>query len=712
MTRKKTKLPKSRTLQSLAASLQDYFALHPYQQLSKRQIINALSIRKEDQYTALELLLESFTYSDYLLLSPSGLYQLNTRQMTVDGILIHHNDDAYLKPTDGGDNIYIPQNKKHNALMGDSVRVLLSARAPHQTAQGEVIEILRRGRTTFVGTIDKVSSGAFVSIQSKEPIPDFYIAQQHLHGAKHAQKVIIHLLDTPPTGRHLEAEVIEILGNNTDNNTEMHAILAEYGFPTSYPKEAEQEAMNIQDSISPEELSQRRDLRHVNTFTIDPVNAKDFDDALSVRKLDDETLEIGVHIADVTHYVTPHSLIDQEAQHRATSVYLVDRTIPMLPERLCNQLCSLRPNEDKRCFSVVFHINMQAKVLKYDICKTLIRSNHRFTYEDAQAVLDANSGPYAYELNLLNKIAQQLREERFRQGAINFERTEVSFLLDDEGHPIDIINNESSQTHQLIEEFMLLANKTVATHIARPGRGRRSKTFVYRVHDVPNPDKLQSLASFINKFGYKLKTAGSKSQLSTSINNLLGSVNGQAEANLIETLTIRSMAKAVYTTQNIGHYGLAFDYYTHFTSPIRRYPDMLVHRLLALYLQDGNSVNEQEYEALCQHCSSKEQLAASAERASIKYKQVEYMSQFLNECFEGVITGVQEWGLYVELLSNKCEGMIHIRDLSRDDYFTLDENNFCITGRRSGRKYRIGDKIKIRVSRTDLNRKQLDFVLA
>ena len=492
----------------------------------------------------------------------------------------------------------------------------------------------------------------------------------------------------------------------------MHAILAEFGLPYVYPKKVVAAAEKISTEISAEEIAKREDFRNVLTFTCDPADAKDFDDALSIRKTENGLWEVGVHIADVTHYVEEGGIIDKEALNRATSVYLVDRTIPMLPEKLCNNLCSLRPDEDKLAYSVVFELDEDAYVRNSRIVHTIIRSNRRFCYEEVQAIIENQQGEFVDEILVLDKMAKKLRERRFKNGAVNFDRIEVKFNIDENGKPLSVYFKESKDANKLIEEFMLLANRTVAEKIGKVGKDKKAKTFVYRVHDLPDPEKLDNLSQFISRFGYKLRTSGSKNDITKSLNKLLNDVRGKKEENLIETISVRAMMKAYYSTNNIGHYGLAFEYYTHFTSPIRRYPDMMVHRLLTRYLEeDGRSANLKKYEGMCEQSSKMEEVAAQAERASIKYKQVEFMSDKIGQVFEGVISGISDWGIYVELNETKCEGLVPMRDLD-DDYYEFDEKNYCLRGRRDHHVYQLGDALKVKIARADLEKKQLDFELA
>lgn len=564
---------------------------------------------------------------------------------------------------------------------------------------------------TFVGILEIKEHYSFLNVERKYLEHDILIPMRGLNGARNNQKCVAKITEWKDFNRNPIGEIVAVLGDVGDNNAEMHAILAEFGLPYTYPKEVEEAAEQISDIIPDAEIAAREDFRDATTFTIDPKDAKDFDDALSFRDLDNGTYEIGVHIADVSYYVDEGSMIDNEAYNRATSVYLVDRTIPMLPEKLCNNLCSLRPDEDKLAYSVIFVMNDEAEVKESRIVRTVIRSNRRFAYEDAQTVIEQQdmSDDVNIAINKLNVLAQKLRESRFDNGSIAFERVETAFEIDEKGKPVNVYFKESKDANKLIEEFMLLANRTVATRIGKPGHGAKPKTFVYRVHDVPNPDKLEAFAKFIARFGYRFKAVGKNTEVSYAINRLLDDVQGKREQNLIETLAVRSMAKAIYTTTNVGHYGLAFDFYTHFTSPIRRYPDLMVHRLLTRYLfEKGRSVSQEDFEEKCQHSSDMEQLAANAERASIKYKQVEYMQEHIGEVYDGVISGVTEWGIFVELNENKCEGMVSLRSI-KGDFFVFDEKNYCVIGTDTKKRYQLGDSITVRISKADLIKKQLDF---
>jgi len=694
----------------LVRNITNIFNENPSKAFNFRQIAATLELKHDSQKDHVHNILLQLLEDDFLTEVSRGKYRLNSRGGFITGTIDRQGVKTFLIPDDGGEPVFIPERKTNHALLNDKVKVFLYARRRGQQAEGEVVDILERAKDTFVGILDVSENFAFLIRDNRVLTNDVFIPKNKLNGAKNGQKVVIKLLQWEPNLRSPVGEVIDILGNKGDNDTEMHAILAEFGLPYKYPAEVEAAADKIDAGITPDEVAKRTDMRGIPTFTIDPRDAKDFDDALSLRKLDNGLWEVGVHIADVTHYVQPGSIIEKEGRERATSVYLVDRTIPMLPEHLSNGICSLRPDEDKLCYSVNFLMNDKAEVAHYDIVKTVIRSNRRFTYEEAQQIIETGHGDFKEEMLELDRLAKILRQKRFDHGAIAFDRVEVRFDIDEKGKPVSVFFKEQKDANKLIEEFMLLANKTVATHIGKPGRGLKAKTFVYRIHDLPNPDKLENFSQFIRKFGYQLRTTGKQTAVSGSINALLDAVQGKKEQNLIETLAIRSMAKAEYSTNNMGHYGLSFDYYTHFTSPIRRYPDMMVHRLLERYTSGGKNVNQKEYEDLCRHSSDMEQLAANAERASIKYKQVEFMAAHLGQVFDGVISGVTEWGIYVELTENKCEGMIPIRELD-DDFYSFDDKNYCLVGRRYRRKYQLGDEVTVRVARANLDKKQLDFVL-
>ena len=606
--------------------------------------------------------------------------------------------------------IFVAERNSMHALNGDKVRVVVSAARKGQEPEAQVIEIVEAKDQQFVGTLKIEKNYAALVTDSKFLAADIVLPRGRLKGGKNGDKAVARIVQWRDDEMNPRGEIIDILGAKGENNTEMHAILAEFGLPYKYPENVEKAAEKIQEGITKEEVAKREDFRNVTTFTIDPRDAKDFDDALSIRRLSNGNWEVGVHIADVTHYVHPNTIIDKEAQQRATSVYLVDRTIPMLPERLSNGLCSLRPNEEKLTFSAIFEMDHKANVVNSRIGRTVIKSDRRFTYEEAQTIIETGEGEYAEELAVLNTLAKERRRRRYQEGALEFDRAEVRFEIDETGKPISVYFKESKDANKLIEEFMLLANLTVAESIGKVPKGKKAKTFVYRVHDNPDPDKLSNLALIATRFGYKLNTDGSSRQVNQSVNRLLRDVKGKGEENMLSILAIRSMAKANYSTDNVGHYGLNMPYYTHFTSPIRRYPDMMVHRLLARYAEGGRSVDKVKTEEECRHDSDMEVLASNAERASIRYKQVEFMRDRLGEIYEGVISGVTEWGFYVELDENMCEGLVPIRDLA-DDYYDLDEKNYCLIGRRHGVRYTLGDRVKVQVARADLERKQLDFAL-
>lgn len=606
--------------------------------------------------------------------------------------------------------INVAERNSMHALNGDKVRVMVSAARRGYEPEAKVIEILEAKDQNFVGTLKIDKNYSALVPDSKFLAADIIIPKGKLKGGKDGDKAVARITQWRDDEMNPRGEVLDILGKKGDNTTEMHAILAEYGLPYKYPANVEKAAERIDAGITPQEVAKREDFRQVTTFTIDPRDAKDFDDALSIRQLANGNWEVGVHIADVTHYVKPNSIIEKEAKERATSVYLVDRTIPMLPERLSNGICSLRPNEEKLTFSAIFELDSKANVVNSRIGRTVIESDRRFTYEEAQEIIEKGEGDYARELGVLNDLAKHLRRKRYDAGALEFDRAEVRFEIDKDGKPISVYFKESKDANKLIEEFMLLANLTVAESIGKVANGKKAKSFVYRVHDNPDTEKISNLSLIASRFGYKVATDGKAKEINKSVNRLLRDVKGKGEENMLSILAIRSMAKAVYTTENIGHYGLAMDYYTHFTSPIRRYPDMMVHRLLARYAEGGRSVDVNKLEEECKHSSDMEQLASNAERSSIRYKQVEFMRDRLGEIYDGVISGVTEWGFYVELTDNMCEGLVPIRDLA-DDYYDLDEKNYCLIGRKHGNKYTLGDQVKVQVARADLERKQLDFAL-
>ena len=712
MTKKKEKKAgKHMRKHELAGMLMTWMQMRPNEDFAIKQIFRGLNLTTHPLKMLCMDILDEMVEEDFLLLDEKGHYKLNNHGIILTGTFQRKsNGKNTFVPDEGGEPIFIAERRSAHAMHGDKVRVSLTAKRKGRQVEGEVIEIIQRAKETFVGTLRVEKNYAFLLTEDRTLANDIFVPRDMLKGGKDGDKAVVKVTKWPEDAKNPIGKVVDILGQAGDNTTEMHAILAEYGLPYVYPKNVEAAADQISDVITPEDYAEREDFRDITTFTIDPKDAKDFDDALSIRPIKPGLWEVGVHIADVTHYVKEGSCIDKEAEKRATSVYLVDRTIPMLPERLCNLLCSLRPNEEKLAYSAIFEMNDKAEVKHSRIVKTVIKSDRRFTYEEAQTVIETGEGEYKEEILKLNELAQILRKNRMASGAVDFDRVEVRFEIDEKGKPLSVYFKESKEANKLIEEFMLLANRTVAERIGKVGRDAKAKVFPYRIHDLPDPDKLENLNWFVNRFGYKIRTSGSKTDVSKSLNKLLKEVHGTKEQNLIEMISLKAMQKAKYSTHNIGHYGLAFDYYTHFTSPIRRFPDMMVHRLLARYLAGGRTAQEAKYEDLCDHSSNMEQIAANAERASIKYKQVEFMGERMGQEFDGTISGVTEWGLYVEVNENKCEGMIPMRELD-DDFYDFDEKAYCLTGRRYHKKYSLGDPVRIKVVRANLERKQLDFAL-
>ena len=712
MAKKKEKKAGKRMKKSeMSERLISLFHTKPNETFSLKQLSSSLNLTTHPLKMLCADIITEMIEDDFLQEVEKGHYKLNDHGLIMTGVFQRKsNGKNSFIPDDGGETIFIAERNSAHAMNNDKVKIALFAKRKNRNPEGEVIEILERANDTFVGTLKVEKFYAFLLTENRTLANDIFIPKDKLKGGKNGDKAVVKIVEWPEEAKNPIGQVIDILGKAGENTTEMHAILAEFGLPYVYPKNVETAAEKIPAEISEADYAEREDFRNVTTFTIDPKDAKDFDDALSIRLIKPGLWEVGVHIADVTHYVKEGSVIDKEAEKRATSVYLVDRTIPMLPERLCNFICSLRPDEEKLAFSVIFNMNEKGEVKDSRIVHTIIKSDRRFTYEEAQKVIETGEGDYKEEILELNKLAQILRKQRLAAGAIDFDRIEVKFEIDETGKPLSVYFKESKEANKLIEEFMLLANRTVAEKIGKVPKNKKAKVFPYRIHDLPDPDKLENLNWFINRFGYKIRTSGSKTEISKSINRLLDDIKNKKEQNLVETVSLRAMQKARYSTHNIGHYGLAFDYYTHFTSPIRRFPDMMVHRLLTRYLAGGRTVQETKYEELCDNSSEMEQIAANAERASVKYKQVEFMGERLGMEFDGVISGVTEWGLYVELNENKCEGMIPMRDLG-DDYYDFDEKNYCLTGRRHHKKFSLGDPVTIKVARANLEKKQLDFAL-
>jgi len=715
-----------RPLSALTGVILSIFAENPFKAYNYKQIGHLIGVKDKAGRDMLLNILGELTASEDLNEIRKGKYRLNPKKLqelankkkyitgTVD---MKKTGKAYIISDEGGDDIFIASNNVGHALHTDKVKVFIFPKRKNHKTEGQIVEVLERIKDTYVGILDMNKNFGFVITDNKTMPYDIFIPKSKANNATTGQKVLVKITEWPEQSNNPFGEIIEILGAPGDNNVEMKSILADYGFPLSFPDNVERDADKINIEIPASEIKKRKDFRKTLTITIDPYDAKDFDDAISLKKLENGNYELGVHIADVSHYVTPGTALDNEALNRATSVYLVDRVIPMLPEVLSNNVCSLRPNEDKLTFSAVFTMNSKAEILNQWFGKTIINSDRRFTYEEAQKIIETGQGEFSDEINTINALATILRKKRFNNGSINFSSEEVKFKLDEKGVPIETYVKEQKEANHLVEEFMLLANKKVAEFISKPKthnqkpttKNSQPKTFVYRIHDEPNPEKLNTFVQFLKKLGYGLNVS-SRQTLASSYNNLFTRIKGKGEEHMIETIAIRTMAKAEYSTDNIGHYGLAFPYYTHFTSPIRRYPDLMVHRLLERYLDGGKSVNKDDYEEMCKHSSDMERKATQAERDSIKYKQVEFLLDKKGKVFDGVISGVSKWGIFVELVISKSEGLIRFNDL-KDDYYYLDEDNYRIIGRQSGNIYRLGDKVNVLVKDVDMEKRQLDFVI-
>lgn len=719
------------TKNKITEMVRQLFMQHPEEKYSFKQIFKVLRLNTHPAKMLAVDILEDMAWDDFLSKVSENSFRLNTKGQVLTGRFIRKpNGKNSFIPDENGKPIFVAERNSLYALNGDRVQVTMMARRQNHIKEAMVTKIIERAHDSFVGKLLVEKDFAILMPDGKTFMQDIIIPKKKLKGGKTNDKAVVKITQWPSgDNKTIIGEVVDVLGQTGDNDVEMHSILAQYGLPYKYPKNVEEAANKISAEITEHDYAEREDFRNVTTFTIDPKDAKDFDDALSIKPLGKGLWEVGVHIADVSHYVTEGSVIDKEAMKRATSVYLVDRTIPMLPERLCNFICSLRPDEEKLAYSVVFDMDEDGKVKRWRLVHTVIKSDRRFAYEEVQDILQRNGvkdgtgepapapdsngyvGEYATELITLDRLAKKLRAARFKNGAVKFDREEMRFETDETGKPIRCYFKKSKDANKLIEEFMLLANRTVAESIGKVKKGTKAKTLPYRIHDMPDPTKLETLREFIVRFGYKLKTDGTKGEVSRSLNRLMDDCNGKNEQKLIESVALRAMMKAKYSVHNIGHYGLAFDYYTHFTSPIRRYPDTLVHRLLTRYQAGGRSANKERYEELCEHSSDMEQIAQNAERDSIKYKMVEFMADKIGNEYDAHISGITSYGIYCEIDENHCEGMVSIHDLN-DDYYDFDERNYCLVGRRGRHRYQLGDGVRIKVAKANMEKKQLDFVLA